>query len=337
MSQSISVVVPVYNSQESLLELYRRLVKVLTPLTSDDYEIVFVDDGSIDESWSTLLEIKNRDHRVLCLRFRRNSGQHNALLAGIRAATKQLVVTIDDDLQNPPEEIPNMLSELEQDFDVVYGHPPKQKHGVLRNAASTITKIALQGPIGAQNARHVSAFRIFKTNLRDSFSGFENPFVSIDVLLTWGTQRFSHVEVRQDERKFSESGYTISKLFRHALNMITGFTTLPLQLASFLGFSFSAIGFVSLLYTTVRWALNQSSVPGFTFLASTLTMFAGVQLLCLGIIGEYLARLHVGGMGRRAYTVSETAGLTINENHLNQFEQKAYEVVGVHQSMGSDT
>ncbi|HEY3074813.1 MAG TPA: glycosyltransferase family 2 protein [Burkholderiales bacterium] len=305
MKETVSVVVPVYRSRETLRELHRRLVAVLASHAA--FEIIFVDDGSGDECWTLIEELARADPRVRGLRLSRNYGQHNALLCGIRAAGYELIVTLDDDLQNPPEEIPKLLGRLREGFDVVYGAPREPQHGLLRGAAASITKLVLAGAIGSSTARHVSAFRAFRAYVREAFRDYAAPFVSVDVLLTWGTTRFSHVPVTHDARAAGASNYTLRKLITHALTMVTGFTTLPLQLASVLGFAFALFGLAVLAYVLIVYVIHGGSVPGFPFLASVIAIFAGVQLFALGIIGEYLARMHVRSMSRPPYLVRETA------------------------------
>lgn len=300
----ISVVIPVYRSAESLPELHRRLAGVFAG-RSQAFEILFVEDCGGDFSWEVIKAICQEDSRVRGLRMSRNYGQHNALLCGIRAARGEVVVTIDDDLQHPPEEVPKLLDKLEEGFDVVYGPPEREQHGLLRDLASQITKMALEGAMGAANARQVSALRAFRTELRDAFADYRSPTVNIDVLLTWASNRFAAVPVRHEPRKFGESGYTTRKLVRHALNMMTGFSTRPLQLASLMGFGFALFGVAILAYVVVSWLLHGSSVPGFAFLASIIAIFSGVQLLAIGIIGEYLARMHFRTMERPPYAVRE--------------------------------
>ena len=299
---SLSIVIPVFNSAAILPELLRRLEAVLQP-SGRDYEVIMIDDDSADASWEVVEELARKDPRVRGLQLMRNYGQHNALLSGIRQARMDVVVTLDDDLQHPPEEIPRLLEKLEEGGDVVYGKPQREQHGLLRDAASQITKIALQNAMGAETARDVSAFRVFRTGLRDSFESYESPFVSIDVLLTWATRRFSVIPVRHDPRQSGVSNYTARKLLVHALNMMTGFSTLPLQLASMVGFSFTLFGTGVLAYVLGRYLLQGTSVPGFPFLASVIAIFSGAQLFALGIIGEYLARMHHRSMGRPAYSV----------------------------------
>ena len=178
----ISIVIPVYRSAESLLLLHRRLVSLFEE-RGDDFEIVFVEDGGGDKSWAIIQDLAAADSRVRGFKMSRNYGQHNALLCGIRAAQGAVIVTLDDDLQHPPEELPKLLAKLEEGYDVVYGPPEREQHGFLRDLASRITKIALQGAMGAETARQVSALRVFRTELRDAFADYRSPSVNIDVLL----------------------------------------------------------------------------------------------------------------------------------------------------------
>jgi undecaprenyl-phosphate 4-deoxy-4-formamido-L-arabinose transferase len=302
---SISAIVPVYRSAAILPELAERLGAALADLT-DTWEIILVEDFGGDDSWTVIERLAAADPRIRGIRMSRNYGQHNALLCGIRAARNEIIVTLDDDLQNPPEEIAKLVARLGDDVDVVYGTPEQEQHGFLRNQSSRITKLALQSAMSAETARNVSAFRAFRTRLRDAFASYRGPYVSIDVLLTWGTTRFSHVRVRHEPRLVGQSNYTLRKLITHALNMMTGFSTLPLQIASLIGFLFTLFGFAILLIVVVSYVANGgATVPGFAFLASIIAIFSGAQLFALGIIGEYLARMHFRTMDRPTYLVRE--------------------------------
>lgn len=306
----LSVVIPVYRSQATLPELHRRLVAALEPAVPA-FEIILVEDCGGDDSWRVIQELAAGDPRVHGIKLARNFGQHNALLCGIRAARGNLIVTIDDDLQNPPEEIPKLLAKLTDEVDVVYGSPANETHGFFRNQASRITKLALQGSMGVESASKVSAFRLFRTRLREAFDAYRSPSVNIDVLLTWGTTRFASVDVRQDERLVGDSGYSLKKLINHAINMMTGFSVLPLQVASLLGIVFGFVGLLVLLYVVGRYLVEGSPVPGFPFLAAIIAIFSGVQLFALGIFGEYLARMHFRSMDRPPYALLDrTPALT---------------------------
>lgn len=303
LSAGISVVVPVYNSQGTLADLLSRLAPVLAAAAPGAHEVILVNDGSHDGSWAVIGQLRQQYPFIAAFDMMRNYGQHNALLCGIRAARFDKVVTLDDDLQNPPEEVPKMLAKLDQGFDVVYGKPQAMTHGLWRNLASKITKAVLQKAMGADTAANISAFRIFRTRVRDAFATYRSPFVSIDVLLTWGTTKFTAIEVKHDPRTVGASNYTLKKLLVHALNMVTGFSTWPLQLASMIGFVFTLIGLGLLLFVILSRIIIGKAPAGFAFLASVIAIFSGAQLFALGIIGEYLARLHFRTMERPTYTV----------------------------------
>jgi undecaprenyl-phosphate 4-deoxy-4-formamido-L-arabinose transferase len=297
-------VTPAYNSELSLADLVRRLKPVLDACATD-YELILVDDGSRDGTWS-VIEGLARDHNwVRGVHLMRNYGQHNAVLCGIRLARYELTLTLDDDLQHPPEEIPKLLEKLTPDKDVVYGTPEQETHGLWRNAASQVTKIALQSAMGAPIARKAGPFRLFRTRIRDAFAAYDGPYVSVDVLLTWGTTRFSAVNVRHERRTLGTSNYTFRKLVVHALNMVTGFSTWPLQVSSLIGLFFTLVGIFALFFVVIRYLIQGGSVPGFSFLASMIAIFSGATLFSLGIIGEYLARMHARSMQHPTYAVRE--------------------------------
>ncbi|OGN89882.1 MAG: glycosyl transferase [Chloroflexi bacterium RBG_13_48_10] len=308
MVSSISIIIPVYNGSLTLPDLISQL-EITLPSLAPRYEAILVNDASRDHSWETICSLAERYSWVHGINLMKNYGQHNALLCGIRAAIYDTLVTIDDDLQHPPDEIQRLLDRLNEGYDVVYGTPKTEQHGIWRDTASQVTKLALRSAMGVETAAKVSAFRAFKTNLRDAFASYLGPYVSIDVLLTWGTSKFSSVEVRHDSRRYGQSNYTFRKLVAHALNMMTGFSTLPLRFASLIGFLFTLFGMVILVYVIGRYLIQGGSVPGFPFLASIIALFSGAQLFALGIIGEYLARIHFRMMDKPAYTVREQTKL----------------------------
>ena len=300
----VSVVVPVYNGAAFLEELSSRVGSTLRA-RGVDFEIILVNDGSRDESWSRINALASADDRVRGIDFMRNYGQHNALLAGIRKARGAVIVTMDDDLQHPPEEIPKLLDGLSPDCDVVYGAPLHEQHDLWRRLTSRLTKKILQIAMGIPNAGRLSAFRAFRTELRGAFSEATGPFVSIDVMLTWGTNRISFVTVDHHQRAGGASNYSVGSLLAHASNLLTGFSVLPLRLASLIGFALTLFGIAVLVYVVTRYFMLGGSVPGFPFLASIIAIFSGAQLFALGIIGEYLARMHFRLMGRPAYQVRQ--------------------------------
>lgn len=298
----ISVVVPAYRSPNTLERLCDELERVLAVHTGT-LEILFVDDGSGDSTWSVIEQLASDRSNVHGIALLRNFGQHNALLAGIRAARYPIIVTVDDDLQNPPREIPKLLSALNPEIDLVYGRPVRERQSPLRNGASKLTKWIMKASLGRDVYPRPSAFRVFRRELVAASADLNDPSVSIDVLLSWGTHRITDVPVDFDLRAGGASGYNFARLVRHAFNMITGYSTRPLRWVGLLGTICATVGFIMLTFVLARYSISGSSVEGFTFLAAAITLFSGVQLLCLGVLGEYIGRIHFRTMGKPPYVV----------------------------------
>jgi undecaprenyl-phosphate 4-deoxy-4-formamido-L-arabinose transferase len=288
LDRGISVVVPVYNGGAVLEQLVASLHAALDPLYAD-YELILVDDGSEDETWPLIAKLARAGSGIRGIRLARNYGQHNALLAGIRAATREITVTIDADLQYPSDQIPELVAKLDEGWDVVYGTAGRRTEGYSRRVASWLARRLLR-----------RAMRV-----RVSFARFGGPYVSIDVLLSWSTVRYASIPVEQASRTSGRSSYSPRKLASLALTMLTGFTTLPLRLASLVGFAFTLVGFGLLAFVIVEFLIVGRQVPGFAFLASIIAIFAGAQLFALGIIGEYLARVHMRVLDPPTYAVRE--------------------------------
>jgi glycosyltransferase involved in cell wall biosynthesis len=307
---SISVVVPVFGNGDDLADLAAR---VDTALRGTDWELIFVNDGSPPSVWEAIQCLAAGRPRVRGINLRRNFGQQNALLAGIRASRGDVIVTMDDDLQHPPEEITRLLERMDS-ADVVYGTPVTRVRGWSRNFAAAVTKAALASVLGAAHARDIAAFRAFRGSLRPVFAQYHSPYVSIDVLLSWSTSRIAAVPVRYAPRRHGGSGYTLHRLMTVTLNMVTGFSVWPLRVASIIGLAVAAFGVLVLAFVIARYLTAEATVPGFAFLASVTAIFAGAQLFGIGIIGEYLARMHFRTMDKPAYVVESTANLRMPDD-----------------------
>ena len=316
---TISAVIPVYRSEKTLQELNDRLVPVLE-VTSSKFEIIYIEDCGGDKSWEIISELVNRDDRVKGIQLSRNFGQQNAVLCGIRAAKNDITVTLDDDLQHPPEEIPKMLAELNKGFDVIYGARDKEQQNLFRNIASITSKFILKNTMGVKGAKDIGPFRAFYTRLRGAFSDFHSPYVSIDVLLGWGTTNISSVTVQHNPRQDNSSNYTFRKLVAHAINMFTGFSTIPLRIAILIGLGFTIFGILVFFYVIARFFIDGNVVPGFPFLASLIAIFSGAQLFALGITGEYIARIFYRSLGRPSSVIKNSIGFSHQNNHEKQLE-----------------
>lgn len=304
INMNVSVIVPVYRGETLVGLLVERLRKFL-PTISQKYEVILVNDGSPDNSWNAIELLAQKYKWVRGVRLMRNYGQHNATLCGMRLARFEVTITMDQDLQHPPEEIPMLLAELEKGFDVVYGSPKKLPQGFMRNLLTTSIKRILSYIMGVYSVKNISSFRAFRTHLCSAFENFQSPAMIVDVLLSWGTTRFTSVEVNIAET--DSSNYNFIGLVKMALLVLTSYSTRPLRLASWIGFVMTLFGLGVFVYVVVVY-FSQGSLPGFPFLASIIALFSGAQLFTLGIFGEYLARIFDRSMDRPAYIVQQMVG-----------------------------
>jgi polyisoprenyl-phosphate glycosyltransferase len=301
-SCDVSVVIPVYRSRETLNPLIDRLVAALEG-TSLSYEIICVDDGSPDDSWLELSRIQRTyPNQVVAVQLMRNFGQHNALMCGFRHACGRYLVTMDDDLQHPPEELPRLVAAIEStNHDLVYGVPLDRQHQSWRNLGSAVVTAFY---------RHVfrmrvtpSAFRIVRRELIEAILSYDLNYTYVDGLLAWNTRRIGQLPVRHEARKVGRSGYSVGKLLVLALNLFTNFSLLPLQVVSLCGFLAAAAGFAIGGYYLVEYFLNRIVVPGYASIIVAIFLLGGLQLLALGIMGEYLGRLHLNVNRKPQYTI----------------------------------
>lgn len=300
----ISVVIPVYNGAATIVELIGRLEKSLRGIC-EDFEVIMVNDGSRDSSWEQIKKLCEKNEWLTGIDLMKNVGQHNALLCGIRSARYDCTVTMDDDLQHPPEEIHKMLVKIREGFDVVYGIDDGVNHSVIRSIASRILKFSLSVALNEPSLEKISAFRIFRTRLRESFESYSGETVCIDALLSWGSKKRCHVPVTIYRRLNGDSNYRMSTLFRQALNTFSVFQAFPLKFMSLVGLFFVVMGMALLCFILTNYIIHGSVVPGFAFLGSIIVMFSGVQLLSLCVMGEYVARIHACVTNRPAYSINE--------------------------------
>ena len=283
-----------------------RLSQILDPLV-EHYEIILVDDGSKDDSWDVMQSLQKNYDRLVTVQLMRNYGQHNTLMCGLSMARGEFIVTMDDDLQNPPEELPKLLDHIKQaGLDLVYGCPDTRSHATWRNLGSTIVwrfyRKVFRNPITP------TPFRIMRHQLVRSVLFYDLNFTYLDGLLAWCTDRIGTVAVEHHARLQGRSGYSIGKLLGLALNLYTNFSLIPLQVVSTVGFLTAAAGFLVGLYYLVQYLLTNIVVPGFASTIIAILIIGGVQLLALGIMGEYLGRLHLNVNRKPQYVVRRVCG-----------------------------
>ena len=298
-----SVVVPVYNSENSLLELFER-TKAMFGTLGKTFEVIFVDDCSRDRSWQVLSQLKSQHPaEVVAVRLARNFGQHNATLCGFHQVRGDFVVTMDDDLQLAPEDIPSLIEEQKRSgADLVYGYFGKKQHGLVQNLGSFAIRKAFEITFGAKGKG--SSFRLISASLIEKVKSHRQSFVYIDGLLFWYTQFVSRTPVSHAPRREGKSGYTLFKSIGLATHMLFNFTTLPLRWIVYLGILSATVSLALGVVFFIRAFLY--SVPvGWSSLAVAILFTGGVILIVLGIIGEYISRIFTLNNERPQFSVKE--------------------------------
>ncbi len=302
-----SVVVPVYRGAKSIGELRRRLADALAPL-GHAYEIIFVDDRGSLENWPAIenLCVANPS-TVRGIRLSRNFGQHAATLCGISHARGEWIVTIDEDLEQPPESVPALLKKAEDGHQVVYGVNEARTHAWWRNLTSELGRSLFKFAIPSLN-REYTSFRVIHRAVANGLERFQSPFTFIDGYISWITHNYATVVVPHDARFHGKSSYSVRMLVAHMINIFVTFSDLPLRIATWLGLSASLGGAawgVSILIAKLTGAL---SVSGYASIMAGMTFLGGLQLLILGIFGEYLARINFKTASMPLFLVEQEIG-----------------------------
>jgi dolichol-phosphate mannosyltransferase/undecaprenyl-phosphate 4-deoxy-4-formamido-L-arabinose transferase len=292
MKQNLySIVVPVYRSEQSLRELYERINSTFE-LIDGDYELILVEDGGRDNSWHVMRSLRQRDDRVKIIRLSRNFGQHNALMCGFSFASGEYVITIDDDLQNPPEEIPKLIKAIrESGLDAIFGIPHERKHSFLRNIGSFVFRRFVLLIFRHHAAYQMSNFRIIRKELVDALLTIHTPNPAVGPLLWNVTDRVGNITVEHRERPYGETTYTSSKLIRQFFHVVLYHSTLPLKWVFVSGLCSICLAFLLGAYYLTLFLMGRITVPGWITLLLVVLFFSGVIMFSLGMIGEYLLRI----------------------------------------------
>ncbi|RJR49570.1 MAG: glycosyltransferase [Desulfobacteraceae bacterium] len=303
--KKISVVVPVFNEAGSLQTLYDRLSKVLCSLRFD-FEIVFVDDGSQDKSPAMLKALASQDTHVKAIILARNFGQHSAVCAGFEMAQGDVVVTLDADLQNPPEEIPKLVAKIEEGFDVVGGIRQTRKDPVARRLISFVTNHMASVVVGRTMRDCGCMLRAYRKDVIDEMLQLNHAAVFIPALTASLANRFTEIPVAHDMRFEGKSKYNLFRFLLIYFDLITGYSAIPIQIVSIAGFVTAGAGFLFGLFLLVRRLVIGPDVSQGVFtLMAILFLFMGLLLLVLGLIGEYISRIYLEVRGRRRTRIRE--------------------------------
>lgn len=309
----LSVLIPAYNSEETLGELVDEVVAELRPQVTE-LEIVIVNDGSGDGTDRCAREAQQR-HRgiVKYVQLARNFGEHNAVMCGLHHVTGDCVAIIDDDFQNPPSEIMRLVDRLAEGHDVVYSYYERKRHGWFRNLGSTFNDLAARLVMAKPPGLYLSSFKAMNSFLVKTVIAYRGPYPYLDGLILRSTSSIGRQLCAHAERRAGRSNYSLRRLVRLWLNMFTSSSVVPLRLAAYLGFATSLLGFLLAIYFVVSWQVGgilteRPIPPGWASLIVTVTLFSGLQLCVLGMIGEYLGRLFLTQNRAPQFVVRRTVG-----------------------------
>jgi len=285
-----SVIIPVYNSEKSLEELYSRLSEVFKKLDKT-FEVIFVNDGSRDNSLEILRKIKYENEHVIVIDLFRNFGQQNALMCGFQYCSGEYVITIDDDLQNPPEEIFKLYDKIKKGYDAVFAAYRKKKDKLYKNIGSFFIRKVNQRIFKLKNRLRFSSFRIIKREIIEELKQIKTPYPYISGMILSITKNLTNVEVEHHKRTFGKSNYSIGKLIKLSFNLLINYSTLPLKAISFLGLVVSFLSFVIGLFVLVRKLIGGSTRTGWTSTIVLISFFASIFFMISFVFGEYLGRM----------------------------------------------
>jgi undecaprenyl-phosphate 4-deoxy-4-formamido-L-arabinose transferase len=304
----ISVVIPVYNEEENLEELGERLVRTLTAMNRG-FEIIFVDDGSMDRSWELLSEL-HRQHpqNIRALQFHRNFGQHQAVFAGFQAARGQVVVTLDADLQNPPEEIPRLVAKIEEGYDTVGGWRENRQDSLFRKLPSFLINQVMSRVTGVKLRDYGCMLRAYRREVVDSINQCHESSSFIPALANLFAHRVEEIPVGHAERERGQSKYSLIKLLRLNVDFMTGFSNFPIHVVGVMGVGIALLGLVFGVFLFLRRLFVGPEVEGVFTLFAILFVFVGLNTLGLALIGEYVGRIYREVRGRPRYVIRQELG-----------------------------
>jgi undecaprenyl-phosphate 4-deoxy-4-formamido-L-arabinose transferase len=301
-SLQVSVVIPVFNEELVLHEFYPRLKKEAENW-GKSYELLFVDDGSTDNSFELICKWKKIDSNIRVVKFTRNFGQQAAVLAGFRESRGNIVVQIDSDLQNPPEEIKRLLGAFTDEVDLVVTIPRQRRDSALRILGSRVLHSLAQALFGNRFKLNLSSFRAMRRSVIEKIDQCQDRSRYMAVLMSWMAVPTVHVEVDHHLRKMGQTKYGVLPLLRLTWDLITGYSNFPLRLVTYLGLLGAGVGFAIMMFLLYQRLVAGILIEGFVVLSAVFSFFAGVQLLSIGFLGEYLGRVHLKIQNRPEYIV----------------------------------
>lgn len=303
--KEISVVIPVYKNEECISELTRQISDSLKEF---DWELILVNDCSPDNSWSAIKEAVQKNRNITGINLRKNSGQDLAILAGLNHAKGQWIVIMDDDLQHSPYDIPKLYAQAQKGFDVVYADFKQKKQKLWKNIGSWLNGKVSEIALGKPKGIYLSPFKIINCNVVKDMCKLNNLFPYIDGLIFQITRNITQISIEHHKREYGKSNFTLLKSIQVFLRMMFGFSTFPLNFATYIGFFSSISGFILAIYYLIKFFLGLESLTGWTSQIVITLILGGLILLALGIIGKYIGQMYLTINNSPKFIIKETVG-----------------------------
>ena len=311
----LSIVIPVYNSENILDELIKQIKSEIKEKKNlfKNFEIILVNDNSLDNSWKRIKEIAGNQKNIIGINLSKNFGQHNALMAGIKNSRGDFLITMDDDLQHPPSNIIDIINKLNDGFDVCYTKYQNNKYSFLKKLGSAINDKVANIVLNKPKKIYLSSYRGMKKNVINELKKFDGPYVYLDGIILNVTNNIGSIDIKHNKRLKGNSGYSFKKLFSLWLKVFTNSSIFPLRMASVTGFIITLISLFLAILLIIFKIRNPEIPQGWTSIATFIFFFSGVQLLALGIIGEYIGRIFINLNQKPQYIIREQIRTDINE------------------------
>ena len=300
-----SFVIPCYNSSESIRHVVELTMEEMEKMNRREFEFVLVNDySSSTKTMPVLKKLAEEYPCVTVLNLAKNAGQHNAIMAGLNYAKGDILIGMDDDMQTHPSQLPYLFEELEKGYDIVYGYYPEKKHSAFRNFGSWVNYISVRILIGKPKELKTSSYWVARTFVRDSVIEYQAPYAYIQGLFLRTTRNISCIPIQHFQREEGESNYTFKRLLKLWSNII-GFSITPLRLTEYCGFGLSLLSIIAAVVVLIRKILNPAMALGWPSLMIVICFFSGIQLMFLGLIGEYIGRMFLGLNRQPQYVIRE--------------------------------
>lgn len=312
-----SIIIPCYKSSRTIRKVVEMTTAELEALHIHEYEFILVDDYSPDGG-ATLDELKSlaQDYSfVKVISLAKNSGQHNAVMAGLNYAAGELLIAMDDDMQTHPSQLKYLLAEIDKGYDIVYGYYPEKKHSLFRNFGSFMNYITVRILIGKPKDMKTSSYWVIRRFVRDYVVQYKSPYTHLQGLFLRTTRNISCIPIEHFDREVGESGYTLKKLLQLWSN-IMGYSVIPLRMATYCGYFFSVLSILGAVIVVIRKLLDPSMAIGWPSMMCAICFFSGVIMLFMGLIGEYLGRMFLGMNRQPQFVVKKVYGHSDKTNAI---------------------